>query len=154
MKKITIALGADHRGFLLKEYVKTIVTTPSYHIEWRDVGAFSSERSDYPVFAVAAVDMLRQKKAEYCVLLCGTGVGMAMVANRWPGIYAAVVWNEDVARRAKEDDNANVVVLPADYVNEEKTRAMIVAWLEAEFKQGRYKTRISMIDTLTQQAQQ
>jgi ribose 5-phosphate isomerase B len=87
-------------------------------------------------------------KAEYGVLLCGTGVGMAIAANRFKGIFAAVAWNEAVARASKEDDNANVLVLPADDLSEEQTLRIVSAWLGAHFKEGRYRERVAQIDRL------
>jgi len=153
MKKIVIAIGADHRGFSMKEFLKKECIVSGYAIIWQDVGAHSDERSDYPLFAMRAVGHMKQKKADCSVLLCGTGVGMAIAANRFKGIYAALVWNIDVARQAKEDDNANVLVLPSDYIDNEKARAMVVAWLEAEFKYQRYEKRIAMIDAISTQQQ-
>lgn len=154
MKKIIIAIGADHRGFATKEYVKKIASTVQYAIEWRDVGAHNAQRSDYPVFASDVVRVMQEKNADYGVLVCGTGIGMAIAANRAPGIYAGLVWNADVARRAKEDDNVNVLVLPADYCTLEEARAMLCAWLDSKFKHERYEKRIAMIDDLMRQEQQ
>ncbi len=154
MKEIVIAIGADHRGFAMKEYLKKECVVPKYLITWSDVGAYTDERSDYPIFAIEVSQCIQQKKAQYGVLLCGTGVGMAVAANRFAGIYAALVWNVHVARQAKEDDNANVLVLPSDYINNKKARDMIITWLGAEFKHQRYKQRIAIIDAITQPQQQ
>jgi ribose 5-phosphate isomerase B len=80
--------------------------------------------------------------------LCGSGVGMSIAANRHPGIFAALAWNQEVARQCKEDDNANVLVLPADFISEDQMMGIIMAWLGARFKGGRYQERIKMIDKL------
>jgi len=143
-----IALGADHRGYHLKEFLKQQSLLGSTHVTWLDVGAFDGERSDYPVFAERACNALLAGKAEYGILLCGTGVGMAIAANRFKGIFAAVAWNETIARASKEDDNANVLVLPADDLSEEQTQCIVSAWLSAKFKEGRYRERVSQIDQL------
>lgn len=151
MKEIIIAIGADHRGFAMKEYLKKECKFFDSTLTWLDVGVYSEERSDYPLFAIKVAQAVLQKNAHVGVLLCGSGVGMAIAANRFPGIYAGLAWNEDVARQAKEDDKVNVLVLPSDYIDNEKARAMLVAWLGAEFKHKRYAQRIAMIDAITQQ---
>ena len=79
-------------------------------------------------------------------MLCATGVGMAIAANRFPNIYAGLAWNEEIARLSKEDDNVNVLVLPSDFVSNEQMIAMTRAWLSAQFNEGRYAKRIAMID--------
>src|SRR5262245_20565437 len=99
--KHRIAIGTDHRGFLLKQYLIA-------HCEifsWSDYGAHSPERTDYPLFIPPVIEALRKGTVDYGVLLCGSGIGMAIAANRYKGIYAGVVWNSEVARAAKEDDN-------------------------------------------------
>lgn len=137
-----IAIGADHRGFLLKEYIMRHVSS----VQWLDSGTYSIERTDYPLFVEPVVDALLKGTVQYGILICGSGVGMAVAANRHPGIYAAVVWNPEVARKAKEDDNSNVLVLPADYLSYEEAVACIISWLGATFKEGRYQERLSLID--------
>jgi ribose 5-phosphate isomerase B len=134
----------------MKEYLKQNCTIPGYVFTWIDVGADSDTRSDYPIFAIRVVKYIQEKNADHGILLCGTGIGMAIAANRFEGIYAGLAWNEEIASRAKEDDNVNVLVLPSDYIDNKKSRAMIIAWLGAEFKCVRYAERIAMIDAITQ----
>ena len=137
-----IAIGADHHGFAGKEYIKQQLND----IEWVDVGTFNEERTDYPIFAQKACKALLEGEVDCAVLLCGTGIGMAIAANRFPKIYAGLAWNSEIARLSKEDDNVNVLVLPSDFVSPEQMVAMIRAWLSATFNQGRYQERIAMID--------
>ncbi len=148
MKKISIAIGTDHRGFALKQSLQEIGGMGGYSVTWLDVGSCSEERTDYPEFAIKAVEAMKFGDAECAVLICGTGAGMAIAANRYHGIYAALAWNLATARLAKEDDNANVLVLPSDYISHELAQDMVTAWLLAEFKQGRYAERIQMIDAI------
>jgi ribose 5-phosphate isomerase B len=143
-----IALGADHRGYKLKEYLKQQSLFGSISVTWLDSGAFDAERSDYPVFAERVCQSLFTGKADGGILLCGTGVGMAMAANRFKGIFAAVAWNEAVARASKEDDNSNILVLPADDLSEVQAQSIVTAWLGAYFKEGHYRERIAQIDQL------
>jgi ribose 5-phosphate isomerase B len=143
---IKIAIASDHRGFEHKAVIQQGVSGDEAKIEWIDVGCFSKERTDYPPFAYEAVQLIKNGKADLGVLVCGTGVGMAIAANRFAHIYAAVVWDEITAIRAKEEDKANVLSLPADYITPAQAVAMVNAWLQATFLQGRYQERIAMID--------
>lgn len=144
-----IAIGADHRGFHLKLLLQErMYKHRGQVVEWRDAGCFSAERTDYPSFAIKVAESVRAGDADVGILLCGNGVGMSIAANRYPGIYAALVWNEQVARSSKEEDNANVLVLPADYVSIDEVQGMVTAWLDAPFKEGRYRQRITMVDEI------
>lgn len=143
-----IALGTDHRGYALKEFLKKQSSFGTIEISWLDVGAFDAERSDYPLFAKSVCQAVLTGKATYGILLCSTGVGMAIAANRFKGIFAAVVWNDSIARASKEDDNVNVLVLPADELSEEAVLGVVAAWLGAKFKEGRYRERVAQIDNL------
>jgi len=145
---MNIAIGADHRGFTCKAYIKQYVVGGDDPIAWIDVGAPDEERSDYPVFAESVCRSILQGEAKKGVLICGSGIGMAIVANRFPSIYAGVAWNEDVGRLSKEHDNTNVLVIPSDFVSHEQAAAIINAWLTAEFKGGRYQERLDMINGL------
>jgi ribose 5-phosphate isomerase B len=139
-----LAIGTDHRGFVLKQKIIAAFST----IMWIDVGAYDDIRSDYPIYARKACDQLSAHAVQGAVLLCGTGVGMSIVANRYPGIYAALAWSAEIARRAKEDDWVNCIVLPADYVTDEQAIAIVTAWLQAHSKPGIYQARIEMIDDI------
>lgn len=141
-----IAIGADHRGFALKEALKKCTHVDNKQIEWIDFGAFNSERSDYPVFVEPVCRSLQQGRAERGILICSTGVGMSIAANRFKHIYAALVWNVAVATAARAEDHANVLVLPSDFVTQEQAIAIVHAWLKAECKQGRYQDRLNMVD--------
>ncbi len=136
-----IAIGTDHHGVTLKNYIMHTLTD----VHWIDKGAFDQERTDYPIYAHAVVHALLDKQVDAGILLCGSGVGMSIAANRFEGIYAALVWNEDVARLSKEHDNANVIVLPADFIQAEEAVAMIRAWKKSCFLGGRYQERVAMI---------
>lgn len=139
---MNIAVGADHRGFAYKEYIKEIMSG----ITWTDVGAFTDERSDYPIFAQKLSTLIVAGQIDGGVLLCSSGVGMAIAANRYKKIYAGVAWTVEVAQACKEDDNVNVLVIPVDYVSKEDCIAIITAWHHASFKEGRYAERLEMID--------
>lgn len=143
---MNIAIGADHRGFQYKAYIKQYVVGGDDPIVWIDVGTNTEDRSDYPIFARAAVKAMQNNEASLGILLCGSGIGMAILANRFSGMFAGVVWNEDIARMSREDDNTNILVIPADFVSTELAVRMVNAWLTARFKGGRYQERIDMIN--------
>jgi ribose 5-phosphate isomerase B len=139
---MNIAIGTDHRGFLHKEFIKKHMT----EYEWNDVGTYDQERTDYPIYAEKVVQLFLHKQVDYGVLLCSTGIGMAIAANRYKGIYSAVVWNEEIARQAKAEDNINMLVLPSDFVSFEQSVSIIQTWLSTSFKGDRYQERLAMID--------
>ncbi len=143
-----IAIGTDHRGYELKEFLKENHTIGCSVIDWIDVGAQSSHRTDYPPFALQVSSLVITNEVDLGILLCGSGIGMAIAANRFAGIYAGVVWNEQLAQMAKEDDNVNVLVLPADFVTQEQALPIVRSWLSATFQAGRYQQRIEMIDKI------
>ena len=137
-----ISIGADHRGYSLKQTIIKGFTT----IDWVDVGADSVERTDYPVFAQQVCQKILSQEVEAGILICGSGIGMSIAANRHKGIYAGLCWNAAVASVAKQDDAINVLVLPADFLDQEEAFAIIRAWLDAVCKGGVYLQRRAMID--------
>lgn len=139
-----ISIGADHRGYVLKQ----LIIKEFSHIEWADVGTDSDERTDYPQFAKLVCLSILSKEADLGILICGSGIGMSIAANRFQGIYAGLCWNEQVACVAKQDDGMNVLVLPSDFVDQNSAFAIIRAWFEVESKGGVYRQRIAMIDDL------
>ncbi len=143
---MVIAIGCDHRGFDHKQQLLEYFS--ANNIEYIDVGAFDIQRSDYPEFAIKVAQAIQQKKADAGILICGSGVGMAITANRFEGIYAGVVWNSEVARVAREHDNVNVLVLPSDYISIEVAQACVMHWMQAHFLGDRYQQRITMINEL------
>lgn len=150
---MNIAIGADHRGFECKAYLKQYVVGSDDPIAWIDVGTDSSEYSDYPVFAQSVCEAVRNGQADRGVLICGSGIGMAIMANRYDKIYAGLVWDVDVAVRSREHDNTNILVIPADFVKIEDAVKMVNAWLAAQFKGGRYQERLAIVDEITRQIQ-
>lgn len=142
-----IAIGSDHRGYEIKRALTSLKEIGDHAIVWVDVGSETSERSDYPLYAQKVAKLVQKGEVNSGVLLCGTGVGMAIAANRFKKIFAALVWNEDVARRSKREDGSNILVLPADYLDNSQAVILILAWLDSEFLGGRYKERLKQIDS-------
>ncbi|MBT3456418.1 ribose 5-phosphate isomerase B [bacterium] len=144
---MNIAIGTDHRGFSLKQNLVQLLRVPKVDLEWTDVGCFSQDCCDYPQFARLVCEKVLNGKVDCGVLLCSTGIGMSIAANRFNGIYAALCWNTRIARLAKEHDNANVIVLPSDFVSFGEVQEIIKEWLSAEFKEGQYKKRLEILDS-------
>ena len=141
-----IVVGADHRGYAQKQLILEQLADSPYTLI--DVGTASDERTDFPVYTDKVVNLIKEKQAQLGILLCGSGIGMAIAANRHRGIYAGVVWNETIAKKAKEHNNANLVVLPSDYITDEQVMPILNAWLDATFNGRRYAERIAMIDKI------
>jgi len=138
-----LAIATDHRGYELKTAL--MADGQLSDIEWVDLGCFSSVRCDYPPYAQELSRAIQKGYVQHGILLCGSGIGMAVAANRFDGIVAGVVWHPTVARQAKEDDNVNVLVLPADYIDEATAVACIKEWMLATFKGERYQHRLDII---------
>lgn len=143
-----IAIGADHRGFEHKEYIKKYTRINNVSIEWIDVGVYTTERSDYPLYASHVAELVTTSAVGRGILVCGSGIGMAIVANRYNGVYAGVVWNEEVARFAAEHDKVNVLSIPSDFVSEKEAVLVVQTWLTSHFLGGRYQQRIDLIDKI------
>src|SRR5580765_5691554 len=140
-----IAIGADHGGFDLKETLKQ-------HLEKRgvsvaDFGARSKESSDYPDYAQAVALTVAQRKAQFGVLICTTGVGMSISANKIPGVRAALVANVETAARARQHNNANVLCLSGQSTPPEEAAKIVDAFLGARFDGGRHERRINKMET-------
>ena len=141
-----LAIGADHRGFTFKEFLVQQQTIAERMVQWVDVGADQAVQTDYPHYAFKVVKKILAGEADAGILLCGTGVGMSMAANRFKRIYAALVWNTELAKRAREEDDANVLVLPADYLNQQEVLDIVGVWLTTDFLGEHYQNRLRELD--------
>ena len=144
-----IIIGSDHRGFVLKEYLKK---TFKSQVEFTDVGCDTEERCDYPQYAYTVVQTMKAKPNSYGVLICGSGIGMVIAANRSPGIYAGLCWNSQIAKIAYAHDRINVLALPSDYVSKTEAAAifsqLISDWEKPLIQNDRYAERLRIIDVL------
>ncbi len=139
-----IPIGADHAGVELK--ARLIQELRSLGYEPLDLGTSGSGSVDYPDFAHDVAGRVERHEAERGVLLCGTGLGMAYAANRHPGVRAAVAWLPEIARLAREHNDANVLVLPARFVSEDEGVDILKTWLATTFAGGRHSRRVAKID--------
>lgn len=143
---IKIAVGNDHHGLHVVRHILAHNSFAGVEVQWIIMGCDSSVACDYPRYAHQVAGCVSSGQADLGILVCGTGVGMAMAANRFTGIYAAVAWNPIIARRSREEDGCNVLVLPADYVDKNTVDDIVAQWLAASFLKGKYQRRIELID--------
>lgn len=139
----TIAIGADHAGFSLKERLKKWLESNGYPT--RDFGTFNEESVDYPDFAHPVAEGVEKKEFDLGLLVCGSGNGVAMAANKHAGIRAAICWNEDLAALAREHNNANVLCLPARFLKPEEAERILDRFLHSSFEGGRHARRVDKI---------
>ena len=138
-----IAIGADHGGYKLKEEIKKYLDEVG--IEYKDYGCYSEERTDYPVFGKQVVKAVQSKEAEKGILICGTGFGMTILANKYKGIRCASCWNEEVAKLLKAHNDANIIALPGRFLETSQAVVILRTWLATEFMGGRHTDRLQMI---------
>lgn len=146
MTKSNVFIGSDHRGFTLKKHVLTWLNEHSYIVH--DVGTHVMERCDASDFAEKLVQKLKTEKTAYGVLICGTGQAMAMTANRYKNIRAALCCNTTLARQAREHNDANVLVLGADITGEILALECLNVFLHTKFLGGRYADRVEKLSAL------
>jgi ribose 5-phosphate isomerase B len=139
-----IPIASDHAGFELKERLRMVLAEMGYDVE--DIGTHSTASTDYPDYAHPLSQQVSDGAAARGVLLCGTGLGMSYVANRYPGVRAAVVWNPDIAALARKHNDANVLVLPARFISDEDAVAILRTWLDTPFEGGRHEHRVAKIE--------
>lgn len=138
-----IAIAADHAGYEDKEKVKTMLDNMG--VSYDDFGTVSTESVDYPDFARKVAEGVAKGEYDEGLLVCGSGNGMAIAANKVPGIRAAVAWSEEIARLAREHNDANVLSLAARFTPEGEIENIIKAWLNAKFDGGRHQRRVEKI---------
>jgi ribose 5-phosphate isomerase B len=138
-----IAIASDHAGFEEKERLKPLLN--ELGIEFEDLGTVSTESVDYPDYARKVAEEVAQGKVEQGLLVCGSGTGMAIAANKVPGVRAAVAWSEEIARLAREHNDANVLALGARTTPTDQLPGIVRAWFGAKFDVGRHERRVEKI---------
>jgi ribose 5-phosphate isomerase B len=139
-----IAVGADHRGFRLKEALKDYLVSSGHRA--LDLGTDDPGSVDYPDYARAVARAVASNEAKRGVLICGTGIGMSMVANRTPGIRAALCCSVRMARMSRQHNDANVLCLGAELLRSAQAKRILGVWLKTGFEGGRHARRIRKLD--------
>ena len=139
-----IAIGSDHAGFERKEEVRNYLQGKGITV--LDKGTFSEERADYPDFGHAVAIAVENKEVDLGIILCGSGNGINMSANKHKGIRSALCWNEEIAALSRQHNDANIMALPARFITKETAIKCADAFLSATFEGGRHADRIKKID--------
>lgn len=146
MSKLLIA--ADHAGFSLKEKLKDYLEEKG--IGAKDLGAYSKERCDYPLYAYELAKNISSGKYKRGILICKSGIGNSIVANRLPGVRAALCHNITIARLSRQHNDSNVLVLGSAFVKADLAKRIIAAWLNTKFLGGRHLKRVKLINCIDQ----
>ncbi|NPB04199.1 MAG: ribose 5-phosphate isomerase B [Thermotogae bacterium] len=139
-----IALGSDHRGFALKEFLKGKLHGENYEV--LDVGTHSPERTDYPIYAKAVARAVAEGKARFGILICATGIGMSIAANKVKGVRAAHVCSDELVKLSRRHNDANVLCFGSLYTDEETALRWVRLFLSEEFEGGRHERRVAMLE--------
>lgn len=142
-----LAIGADHAGYVLKEQIKEYLK--SKDIDFKDVGTFKIESCDYPEFAYKVGQAVANCEADLGILICGTGIGMSITANKIKGIRAALVHDEQTAKLSRQHNNANVLCMGGRILSEDLAKKIVDVWLNTSFEGGRHEKRLKLITQLT-----
>ena len=141
-----IALGSDHGGYKLKEEIKKYLEEKE--IEYEDCGTFSEERIDYPYIAKTVAIEVQKNECDCGILICRSGIGMSIVANKFKGIRCAKCNNEEEAKFSRMHNNSNILALGADYLTTNDAIKIVRMWIATEFEGGRHQERIQIIDEI------
>ncbi len=145
MNKV-LAIGSDHAGFDVKEMLKAALTEKGWAVE--DKGTFSTESADYPDYAHEVATAVETGKAPLGILVCGSGNGVCITANKHHGVRAALAWTPEIAQLARQHNDANIICVPARFVTEADARAIADAFLQTAFEGGRHSRRVEKIESL------
>ncbi|MBC8172756.1 MAG: ribose 5-phosphate isomerase B [Chitinophagales bacterium] len=143
MQKIKVSIGCDHAGFPYKDAIVSHLVDEGFEVN--DFGTFSTESVDYPDFVHPLAHDVEEGKSDMGILLCGSGNGVAITANKHKGIRAAMVWRDDIAALARQHNNANVICLPVRFISLDEAKQFVDIFLQTEFEGGRHQTRVQKI---------
>ena len=142
----TILIASDHAGFVLKEKLKEFLKKKKLAV--KDLGTYSQERCDYPLYAYELAKDISSRKYSRGILICKSGIGNSIVANRLTGVRAALCHNIKIAKLSREHNDSNVLVLGSGFVKADLARRIVSAWLDTKFLGGRHLKRVKLIDCL------
>jgi ribose 5-phosphate isomerase B len=141
-----IGLACDHGGFELKEELKAFLR--SIHVEPIDMGTFTEDSVDYPDFGILVAEKVSNGELERGILICGTGIGMSIIANKFPRVRAALVNDLYSSRCSREHNDSNILVMGGRILGRDLAKEIVKVWLETPFAGGRHKRRLEKIEAL------
>ena len=144
MDKLRIAIGGDHAGYFLKEKIKKILMDLGHEI--KDFGPFSEESVDYPDYAHPIAIAIQNKEFNYGILICGTANGVNIVANKHKGVRSALCWQEKIAELARSHNDANIIALPARFIDFTEAEKTVLTFISTPFEGGRHANRVNKIN--------
>ncbi len=144
-----VPIASDHAGFEAKEITKKLLKEMGHMPV--DFGTHSEDSVDYPDFAIQVAEKINSGEHESGILICGSGQGMCMTANKYPKVRGALVYSPDVAKLTRTHNNANILCLPGRQLNDDQIKEILESWFSAEFDGGRHERRINKIQSLTDQ---
>lgn len=136
----TILIGSDHAGFEMKEILKAYLLELGYEV--KDYGTYNKDSVDYPDFAHPLAKVINEDETGTGILVCGSGQGVCMTANKYPHVRAALVWSAEIAGLAREHNNANVLCIPGRFISEEVAKNAVDMFLKTPFAGGRHQVRV------------
>lgn len=142
---LPVAVGSDHAGFNYKEAVISFLD--GKNVAWKDFGTYSADSVDYPDFAHPVARAVENKEAAFGILICGTANGVAMTANKHQNIRAAICWGEELAELVRKHNDANIICIPARFVEEKLVEKMIEIFIHTYFEGGRHENRVKKISS-------
>ena len=141
-----LAIGSDHGGYLLKEEVKKVLIEKGYELE--DVGTYSLDSCDYPIFGNAVAKLIASKKVDYGIVICTSGEGIMIAANKVKGVRCGMGYNDEVSRLMRQHNDANCIAFGAKFMEKEDVLRRIDIFLSTEFEGGRHQRRVDEIESL------
>jgi ribose 5-phosphate isomerase B len=141
-----IAVGADHAGFEYKTVIVDLLQNKGFEV--KDFGTYNKDSVDYPDFAHPVADAVDKGQASLGVLICGSANGVAITANKHPNVRAAICWQTEIARLAREHNNSNIICFPARYISLPMAEEMVNVFIKTSFAGGRHEKRVEKIGTM------
>ncbi len=146
-KKFNIIIGSDHRGFDYKQFIYSHLKNSNYNI--KDVGCHNTNSVDYPnISKKLAHEMQNDLENSKGILICGSGIGISIAANRFPFIRASLVYNKEVALSSRNHNDANVIALGADFISKDQALEFVSIFLSSKFEGGRHQKRVNLLTTI------
>ncbi len=139
----TIVIASDHAGFELKEHIKSTLSNDGYHFQ--DYGTFSAESMDYPDVIHPLSAYVNNNENQLGIIICGSGNGVSIVANKYPHVRAALCWQPELAALARQHNNANIIALPARFIQKDLAITTVRLFLNTSFEGGRHSQRVEKI---------
>ncbi len=143
MEMYQIGMACDHAGFEMKEAIKECLTSKGYFV--KDFGTHSTDSMDYPDVAHPLAESVENGECRQGIALCGSGNGISMTLNKHQGIRAALCWNEELAKLARQHNDANILSLPARFIDLDTAKTLVEAFLSTDFEGGRHQRRVEKI---------